>query len=110
MLRYFAENGREMLMVYDTRVIPFIVNEIAQRGEQEQPLKIYIFADGAYPYTDDFASVVDKVSLVPMPYAYYRGIKDSLPEETTTKVDDTELTNEEQQAMMAEAIAFESKE
>ena len=110
MLRYFAENGREMLMVYDTRVIPFIVNEIAQRGEQEQPLKIYIFADGAYPYADDFASVVDKVSLVPMPYAYYRGIKDSLPEETTTKVDDTELTNEEQQAMMAEAIAFESKE
>ena len=39
MLRYFAENGREMLMVYDTRVIPFIVNEIAQRGEQEQPLE-----------------------------------------------------------------------
>ena len=110
MLRYFAENGREMLMVYDTRVIPFIVNEIAQRGEQEQPLKIYIFADGAYPYADDFASVVDKVSLIPMPYAYYRGIKDSLPEETTTKVDDTELTDEEQQTMMAEAIAFESKE
>ncbi len=110
MLRYFAENGREMLMVYDTKVIPFIVNEIAQRGEQEQPLKIYIFADGAYPYTDDFASVVDKVSLVPMPYAYYRGIKDSLPEETTTKVDDTELTDEEQQTMMEEAIAFESKE
>lgn len=110
MLRYFAENGREMLMVYDTRVIPFIVSEIAQRDEQEQPLKIYIFADGAYPYTDDFASVVDKVSLIPMPYAYYRGIKDSLPEETTTKVDDTELTDEEQQTMMAEAIAFESKE
>lgn len=110
MLRYFAENGREMLMVYDTRVIPFIVNEIAQRDEQEQSLKIYIFADGAYPYTDDFASVIEKVSLIPMPYAYYRGIKDSLPEETTTKVDDTELTDEEQQTMMAEAIAFESKE
>jgi len=110
MLRYFAENGREMLMVYDTKVIPFIVSEIAQRGEQEQPLKIYIFADGAYPYADDFASVIEKVSLVPMPYAYYRGIKDSLPEETTTKVDDTELTNEEQQAMMAEAIEAEKAE
>ena len=110
MLRYFAENGREMLMVYDTRVIPFIVNEIAQRKEQEQPLKIYIFADGAYPYADDFASVVDKVSLVPMPYAYYRGINDSLPDAEPTNVDNTELTNEEQQAMMAEAIAFESKE
>ena len=110
MLRYFAENGREMLMVYDTRVIPFIVNEIAQRDEQEQPLKIYIFADGAYPYTDDFASVIDKVSLIPMPYAYYRGIKDSLPDAEPTKVDDTELTNEEQQAMMAEAIKAENNE
>lgn len=110
MLRYFAENGREMLMVYDTRVIPFIVNEIAQRKEQEQPLKIYIFADGAYPYTDDFASVVDKVSLVPMPYAYYRGIKDSLPEAEPTNVDNTELTNEEQQTMMAEAIEAEKAE
>jgi len=99
-----------MLMVYDTKVIPFIVSEIAQRGEQEQPLKIYIFADGAYPYTDDFASVVDKVSLIPMPYAYYRGIKDSLPEAEPTKVDDTELTDEEQQTMMAEAIALESRE
>lgn len=110
MLRYFAENGREMLMVYDTRVIPFIVSEIAQRDEQELPLKIYIFADGAYPYTDDFSSVIEKVSLVPMPYAYYRGIKDSLPDAEPTKVDDTELTNEEQQAMIAEAIALESKE
>ena len=45
-----------------------------------------------------------------MPYAYYRGIKDSLPEGITTKVDDTELTDEEQQTMMAEAIALESRE
>ena len=73
-------------------------------------MKIYIFADGAYPYTDDFASVVDKVSLVPMPYAYYRGIKDSLPEAEPTNVDNTELTNEEQQTMMAEAIEAEKAE
>ena len=44
-----------------------------------------------------------------MPYAYYRGIKDSLPGREPAKVGDAELTNEEQQTMMAEAIAFESK-
>ena len=110
MVRYFAENGREMLMVYDTRVIPFIVKEIEKMGEKEQPLKIYIFADGAYPYTDDFATVIDKVSLVPMPYAYYRGIKDSLPDVEPKKEDNTELTDEEQKQMMAEAIEAENNE
>ena len=110
MIRYFAENGREMLMVYDTRVIPFIVKEIEKMSEKEQPLKIYIFADGAYPYTDDFATVIDKVSLVPMPYAFYRGIKDSLPAVEPKKDDNTELTDEEQKQMMAEAIEAENNE
>ena len=110
MIRYFAENGRELLMVYDTRVIPFIVKEIEKMSEKEQPLKIYIFADGAYPYTDDFATVIDKVSLVPMPYAYYRGIKDSLPDVEPKKDDNTELTDEEQKQMMAEAIEAENNE
>lgn len=59
---------------------------------------------------DGLSASLDRVSLVPMPYAYYRGIKDSLPEGITTKVDDTELTDEEQQTMMAEAIALESRE
>ena len=110
MLRYFAENGRGMLMVYDTRVIPFITKEIEKMDLKEQPLKIYIFADGAYPYTDDFASVIDKVSLIPMPYAYHRAIKDVLPDQDVTKVDDTELTSEEQKEMMAEAIEAEKNE
>lgn len=110
MIRYFAEDGKDMLMVYDTRVIPFIVKEIEKMGKKELPLKIYIFADGAYPYADDFASVINKVSLVPMPYAYYRGIKDSLPEESIAKLDDVELTNEEREQMMAEAIEAENSE
>ena len=110
MLRYFAEDGRGMLMVYDTRVIPFITKEIEKMDLKEQPLKIYVFTDGAYPYIDDFASVIDKVSLIPMPYAYHRAIKDVLPEEETTKVDDTELTSEEQKEMMAEAIEAENNE
>jgi len=110
MIRYFAEDGKEMLMVYDTRVIPFIVKEIEKMGKKELPLKIYIFADGAFPYSDDFATVIDKVSLVPMPYAFYRGIKDSLPDVEPKKEDNTELTDEEQKQMMAEAIEAENNE
>ena len=110
MLRYFAETGRGMLMVYDTRVIPFITKEIEKMDIKDLPLKIYIFADGAYPYTDDFASVIDKVSLIPMPYAFHRATKDVLPGENVAKVDDTELTSEEQKEMLAEAIEAENNE
>ena len=51
MLRYFSDNEQQLLMVYDSRVIPYLVKEI-ERMEQE--VKIYLFADGAYPYTEDF--------------------------------------------------------
>ena len=45
-----------------------------------------------------------------MPYAFYRGIKDSLPDVEPQKEDNTELTDEEQKQMMAEAIEAENNE
>ena len=75
-----------------------------------QKTKIYLFADGAYPYTEDFKIVLDKVDLVPMPYAYQRAIKYALPDADPTWKDDVDLTEEEQQTMMAEAIEAENNE
>lgn len=80
MLRYFAEDGKQMLLIYDSRVIPFIVKEIKQMDKPENDIKIYIFADGSYPYTADFDDVLDKVSLIAMPYAMDRALKLVLPE------------------------------
>lgn len=107
MIRCFTDNEQQMLMVYDSRVIPYLVKEIE---EMEQKVKIYLFADGAYPYTQDFQTVLDKVDLIPLPYAYHRSIKDVLPDDAPIKVDDTELSSEEQKEMMAEAIEAENKE
>ena len=107
MIRCFTDNEQQMLMVYDSRVIPYLVKEIEV---MEQKVKIYLFADGAYPYTQDFQSVLDKVDLIPLPYAYHRSIKDVLPDDAPIKVDDTELSSEEQKEMMAEAIEAENKE
>jgi len=107
MIRCFTGNEQQMLMVYDSRVIPYLVKEIEV---MEQKVKIYLFADGAYPYTQDFQSVLDKVDLIPLPYAYHRSIKDVLPDDAPIKVDDTELSSDEQKEMMAEAIEAENKE
>lgn len=107
MLRCFVEGERQMLMVYDSRVIPYLVKEIERMA---QKTKIYLFADGAYPYTEDFRTVLDKVDLVPLPYAYQRAIKYALPDADPAWKDDADLTEEEQQALMAEAIEAENNE
>lgn len=86
MLRYFAEEGKQMLLIYDSVVIPYIVKEIEQMDKPEKDIKIYIFADGSYPYTADFDNVLDKVTLIAMPYAMDRALKLVLPER-----DDIEL-------------------
>jgi adenine-specific DNA-methyltransferase len=110
MLRCFAEGEQQMLMVYDSRVIPYLVKEIMQKPKADTQIKIYLFADGAYPYTEDFAAVMDKVQLIPMPYAYLRGVKYSLPEANPSWTDNADLTEDEQQEMMAEAIEAENNE
>lgn len=110
MLRCFAEGDQQMLMVYDSRVIPYLVKEIMQMPKAETQIKIYLFADGAYPYTEDFAAVMDKVQLIPMPYAYLRAIKYSLPEANPSWADNADLTEEEQQEMMVGAIKAENNE
>ena len=99
-----------MLMVYDSRVIPYLVKEIMQMPKAETQIKIYLFADGAYPYTEDFAMVMDKVQLIPMPYAYLRAVKYSLPEANPSWADNADLTEDEQQEMMAGAIEAENNE
>ena len=110
MLRCFAKDEQQMLMVYDSRVIPYLVKEIMQMPKAETQIKIYLFADGAYPYTEDFAAVMDKVQLIPMPYAYLRAVKYSLPEANPSWADNAELTEDEQQEIMAEAIEAENNE
>jgi adenine-specific DNA-methyltransferase len=110
MIRCFAEGEQQMLMVYDSRVIPYLVKEIMQMPKADTQIKIYLFADGAYPYTEDFATVMDKVQLIPMPYAYLRAINYLLPEANPSWADNADLTEDEQQEMMDEAIEAENNE
>ena len=107
LLRYFADGDRRMLIVYDTRVLPFVIKEI---GQMEGSIKIYLFADGAYPYTEDFRSVMDKVELVALPHAFSQALKHVLPQTPEEALEEPDLTEEEQAAMMEEAIEAENNE
>ena len=107
LLRFFKDVDKQMLIVYDTRVLPFIIKEIEK---MDGFIKVYIFADGAYPYTEDFLSVADKVELIPLPHAFNSALKYVLPNAVEETIPDVDLTQEEQAEMMAEAIAVENNE
>ncbi len=94
-VRFFEELGKRVLILFDSRVIPFIVKEIACMDNAVNPIKVYVFADGVYPYMEDFISVIDKVNLVAIPGAFLNSLKYSLPQPTDIRIDDTELTEEE---------------
>lgn len=76
--RYFAEKGKQMLILYKEEMIDDFVEQI-ERLNFEGKLKIYVFAPGEYPYTDDFEEVLDKVELCALPDAIYKAYKQVLP-------------------------------
>lgn len=110
LLRYFEECGRKLLVIYDACVIPFLVNEIKSMDLDKDELKVYIFADGAYPYTEDFRDVLDKISLVALPYAFNQALKHVLPSADDINIDTAELSEEEKEALISSAIESESNE
>ena len=99
-----------MLIIYDSRVIQYIVNEISKQEKSENTLKVFIYADGMYPYTEDFKDVLDRIDLIPMPYAFTHAIKGCVPEATDKREDQTELSQQEQDELLAEATVAENQD
>lgn len=76
--RYFENAGRRMLVVYEERAIPFIVDIIKTMPEGEK-IKVYVFSHGSYAYDDEFADVADRVTLCALPQAIYDAYQKVLP-------------------------------
>lgn len=81
--RYFTDGvigGSQMLVLYEPNAIPVIVKRIEQMTVVESnPIKVYVMAEGQYPYTEDFESVLSKIELRAMPHALYQAMRQVLP-------------------------------
>ena len=108
LLRYFEELDNKVLMVYDSRVIPFVVRELSNMPETDTKVKVYVFADGIYPYREDFRAVIGKVDLTAMPGAMLNALKYILPQPIDIRIDDVNLTDEEIHIMAKEAEQTEN--
>lgn len=102
LIRYFEDPDSRVLLIYDTRVIPFVVREIAKMDIHQNGLKIYLFADGAYAYNEEFNDVISKVDLIAMPNAILSALKYVLPKPDEIFINNTSLTDEEISKMVKE--------
>lgn len=76
--RRFQKDDREMIIIYDPKVIPLIVEHIKAR-DVKQEIKVYVNAPGRYAFDDDFNEVIDKVTLCAIPDAILQAYRDVLP-------------------------------
>lgn len=81
--RFFANDKKQMLIIYHPEFIPYFVEEI-DKMEVSSPIKVYVYAPDRYAYDDDFAIVADKVSLCALP----QNIIDAMARVMPDKADD----------------------
>lgn len=97
-VRYYEENGRGMLVVLNTDLIPLIVEQL-KKMEPVTPLHIYIYAPGDYAFDDEFEEVGNKIELYPLPQPILNSYKQWLPKQKEIMLDipdDYELSEAEQ--------------
>lgn len=108
-LRYFEENGRGMLVLLNTDLIPKVVEQL-KRMDPSTPVHIYIYAPGDYAFDDEFEEVADKVELYPLPQPILNAYKNWLPKQDEVMLDvpdDYELTEAEQNESAKDFISKE---
>lgn len=76
--RYFEENSRRMLVIYNELAVPTFAEEISKM-DIDGKILIYVFAPGNYAYDDEFVEVLDKVYLCALPAAIYNAYQKVLP-------------------------------
>ena len=80
--KLFANARVTLLILFDDHIIPDAVDLI--KGMDAKEIKVYVFSMGSDPYTEDFAEVLDKVTLCALPDAIYKAYQNVLPKRKRT--------------------------
>ena len=80
--KLFANARVSLLILFDDNIIPEAVELI--KGMDSKEVKVYVFSMGSDPYTEDFAEVLDKITLCALPDAIYKAYQNVLPKKKRT--------------------------
>lgn len=86
--RYFVENDKRMLVIYNELAVPAFADAISKMSIDGKVL-IYLFAPGNYAYDDEFMAVSDKVELCALPAAIYNAYQKVLPKQKSKLLEGT---------------------
>jgi adenine-specific DNA-methyltransferase len=90
---FMGERQNGLLIVYDDRQISKalpIIPKIFAANPELQPINTYVFAQGQYPYTEDFQEILPLVNLCALPDAIYKAYLNVLPKKKKRKLKDAE--------------------
>lgn len=110
-LRYFKDEAGQMLVVLDERVVSIIIPMIAEVATKQNPLKVYVYSDGAYAYEDEFHKVMPVIELCAMPDAFLQALEgrtDILPKQKYSEAMMKEFQQNEELAMQNEEVVKEA--
>lgn len=76
--RYFDDGKTQMLIIYNELTVEAFV-KVIDRMEVAGRIKVYVFSNNRYAYSDDFEPVAEKVEVCALPAAIYDAYRKVLP-------------------------------
>ncbi len=86
-------NDRFLSVIYDDTEIENGVKAIQKLIELKKPttaIKVYVFSNGQYPYSEEFEEVSDYITLCALPDAIYKAYQNVLPKRKRQEVPELE--------------------
>ena len=107
--RVFSNVGGQFLsVIYDDTKIELGVETIRNLIKLKNPtktIKVYVFSNGQYPYTEEFEEVAEHITLCALPDAIYKAYQNVLPKKKRPLVPELE-DNDEASSIITETDLF----
>lgn len=71
-----------LCIIYDDDKIEetvLILKQLIDKKQPERPVKVYVFSNGQYPYTEEFEDILPHITLCALPDAIYKAYQNVLP-------------------------------
>jgi adenine-specific DNA-methyltransferase len=97
-------------VIYDDNAIVDGINTLKKLIEVKQPkerVKVYVFSNGQYPYTEEFEDILDSIELCALPDVIYKAYKNVLPAKERDIIPELEEpTTQEMEVAMQQSSNF----
>ena len=88
-VKLFANQKSQMVVIYDDLMIEdciAIIQALNKNKQNKEKIKVYVFSNGQYPYTEDFEDVLPFITLCALPDAIYKAYQNVLPKKQRKEI------------------------